>query len=169
MGSLPLDKASVGSAVNDTTRTTGGALGVAILGSLLASQYRGDMDEAVSGLPHGAAESASDTLSGGLAVAHRLGDSGLADAAQTAFVNGMHVAALAAAAVALVGAIIAYAVIPAREREPSLRPRDRGARPRMSETASRPGARRGGRAPRPRTTRSSRRRSSCWSRAATAR
>jgi hypothetical protein len=120
MGSLPLDKASVGSAVNDTTRTTGGALGVAILGSLLASQYRGDMDEAVSGLPHGAAASASDTLSGGLAVAHRMHDSGLADAAQTAFVNGMHVAAVAAAAVALVGAIIAYAVIPARELEPSL-------------------------------------------------
>ena len=117
MGSLPLEKASVGSAVNDTTRTTGGALGVAILGSLLASQYRGDMDEAVSGLPHGAAESASDTLSGGLAVAHRLGDSGLADAAQTAFVNGMHVAALAAAGVALAGAVIAYLVIPARERE----------------------------------------------------
>src|SRR5215212_12089665 len=40
MGALPLEKASVGSAVNDTTRTTGGALGVAILGSLLASQYR---------------------------------------------------------------------------------------------------------------------------------
>ena len=117
MGSLPLEKASVGSAVNDTTRTTGGALGVAILGSLLASQYRGDMDEAVSGLPHGAAESASDTLSGGLAVAHRMGDSGLADAAQTAFVNGMHVAALAAAGVALAGAVIAYLVIPARERE----------------------------------------------------
>ena len=117
MGSLPLEKASVGSAVNDTTRTTGGALGVAILGSLLASQYRGDMDEAVSGMPHGAAESASDTLSGGLAVAHRLGDSSLADAAQTAFVNGMHVAAIAAAGVALAGAVIAYLVIPAREVE----------------------------------------------------
>ena len=76
MGSLPIAKASVGSAVNDTTRTTGGALGVAILGSLLASEYRGDMDEAVSGLPHGAAESAGDTLGGGLAVAQRLGDSG---------------------------------------------------------------------------------------------
>src|SRR3954452_14195405 len=116
MGSLPVEKASVGSAVNDTTRTTGGALGVAILGSLLASQYRGDMDGAVSGLPHGAAESASDTLSGGLAVAHRLGDAGLADAAQTAFVGGMHIAALAAAAVALAGAVVAYVVIPARER-----------------------------------------------------
>ena len=140
MGSLPLDKASVGSAVNDTTRTTGGALGVAILGSLLASQYRGDMDEAVSGLPHGAAESASDTLSGGLAVAHRMGDSGLADAAQTAFVNGMHVAALAAAGVALAGAVIAYLVIPAREREAARHehaPR-RGAGARMSETAESP-------------------------------
>jgi fucose permease len=115
MGSLPLDKASVGSAVNDTTRTTGGALGVAILGSLLASGYRGDMDEAVEGLPHGAAETASDTLSGGLAVAQRMGDSGLADAAQSAFMSGMHIAALAAAAVALTGAVIALLVIPAHE------------------------------------------------------
>ena len=82
MGSLPLEKASVGSAVNDTTRTTGGALGVAILGSLLASQYRGDMDDAVAGLPHARPPTARDSLGGGLAVAHRLGDTGLADAAQ---------------------------------------------------------------------------------------
>ena len=46
MGSLPIEKASVGSAVNDTTRTMGGALGVAVLGSLLSSQYRGDMADA---------------------------------------------------------------------------------------------------------------------------
>ena len=141
MGSLPIEKASVGSAVNDMTRTTGGALGVAILGSLLASQYRGDMDEAVSGLPHGAAESASDTLSGGLAVAHRLGDAGLADAAQTAFVSGMHIAALAAAAVALVGAIVAYVGDPGARGAARVRARGRpcrGARPRMSETAESP-------------------------------
>jgi EmrB/QacA subfamily drug resistance transporter len=118
MGSLPVEKASVGSAVNDTTRTTGGALGVAILGSLLASQYRGDMDAAVAGLPDGAAATAGDTLSGGLSVAHRVGDLGLADAAQHAFVNGMHFAALAAAAVALAGAVVAYLVIPAREQQP---------------------------------------------------
>jgi EmrB/QacA subfamily drug resistance transporter len=118
MGSLPVEKASVGSAVNDTTRTTGGALGVAILGSLLASQYRGDMDAAVAGLPDGAAATASDTLSGGLSVAHRVGDLGLAEAAQHAFVSGMHFAALAAAAVALAGAVVAYLVIPAREQQP---------------------------------------------------
>ena len=44
MGSLPEAKMSVGSAINDTTRVAGGALGVAVLGSLLASGYRGDMD-----------------------------------------------------------------------------------------------------------------------------
>ena len=64
----------------------------------------------------------SDTLSGGLAVAHRLGDGNLADAAQTAFVNGMHGAAIAAAAVALIGAVIAFVVIPAREAQPETEP-----------------------------------------------
>jgi EmrB/QacA subfamily drug resistance transporter len=116
MGALPEDKLSVGSAVNDTTRTTGGALGVAVLGSLLASGYRGDMDAAVSGLPHSVAEAASDNLGGGLAVAQRLHDSGLAETAQSAFMSGMHVAALAAAGVALLGSLVALIVIPGRER-----------------------------------------------------
>ncbi|MGH2969834.1 MAG: MFS transporter, partial [Solirubrobacteraceae bacterium] len=51
MGSLPLEQASVGSAVNDATRITGGALGVAVLGSVLSSGYRGGMEEAVAGMP----------------------------------------------------------------------------------------------------------------------
>ena len=40
MGSLPRSKAGVGSAMNDTTRQMGGALGVAVLGSVLATVYR---------------------------------------------------------------------------------------------------------------------------------
>ena len=51
-------KAGVGSAVNDTTREVGGALGVAILGSLLSSGYRGAMDAATQGLPAPAARRA---------------------------------------------------------------------------------------------------------------
>src|SRR5438105_3049560 len=43
IASLPLNKAGVGSAVNDTTRELGGALGVAVMGSLVASLYRGDL------------------------------------------------------------------------------------------------------------------------------
>ena len=62
MGVLPEAKMSVGSAINDTTRVAGGALGVAVLGSLLASGYRGDMDS-IAGAP----EMARDSLAGALA------------------------------------------------------------------------------------------------------
>ena len=117
MGSLPLAKASVGSAVNDTTRLTGGALGVAVLGSLLSSRYRGDMEGAVSELPHAAGEAAQDSLSAALAIAGRAGSPQLAETAQQAFVSGMHVAALVAAGVALLGAVVAFVVIPAFEPE----------------------------------------------------
>src|SRR5207302_4640559 len=49
--SLPLNKAGVGSAVNDTTRELGGALGVAVVGSILASLYRADVVQRIAGLP----------------------------------------------------------------------------------------------------------------------
>jgi EmrB/QacA subfamily drug resistance transporter len=125
MGSLPLAKASVGSAVNDATRTTGGALGVAVLGSLLSSGYGARMDDAVAGLPDSASATAHDSLAGGLAVAAQVGGPAgdrLAHAAQEAFVSGMHTAALAAAAIALVGAIVAALLLPARAAEPALAP-----------------------------------------------
>jgi EmrB/QacA subfamily drug resistance transporter len=124
MGSLPLAKASVGSAVNDTTRTAGGALGVAVLGSILASGYRGDMESAVAGLPDGPAALAQDSLAGALAVAERMGPAGghLADVARDSFLAGMHGAALIAAAIALTGAILAAVLLPARERRPQLEP-----------------------------------------------
>jgi EmrB/QacA subfamily drug resistance transporter len=123
MGSLPLAKASVGSAVNDATRTTGGALGVAVLGSLLSSGYRADMDAAVSGLPASAADTARDSLGGAIAVAAHGGGSRLVTAAQDAFVSGMHSAVVVAAAIALAGALIALVFLPARAQEPVVEPR----------------------------------------------
>jgi EmrB/QacA subfamily drug resistance transporter len=119
MGSLPEAKMSVGSAINDTTRVAGGALGVAVLGSLLASGYRGSMDSAVSALPLQARELAQDSLAGALAVSERVGDGRLAAAAQDAFVSGMHTAALVAAAVALTGALVAAVFLPSEVREPA--------------------------------------------------
>src|SRR5205823_1334041 len=70
MGSLPKAKAGVGSAVNDTTREVGGALGVAILGSLLAAAYHSSMDAsaAVQSLPAPAAAAAHDSLGGAVQV-----------------------------------------------------------------------------------------------------
>jgi EmrB/QacA subfamily drug resistance transporter len=125
MGSLPLAKASVGSAVNDTTRTTGGALGVAVLGSVLNGQYRGGMDDAVAGLPDRAAGLAHDSLAGALAVAQRVGGAPggrLTSAAQDAFLSGMHAAALVAAGVAFAGALVALAYLPARAAAPAAEP-----------------------------------------------
>ena len=51
MGSLPPEKAGVGSAVNDTTRELGGTLGVAIVGSVFASIYSSKLGDALSGTP----------------------------------------------------------------------------------------------------------------------
>jgi hypothetical protein len=109
MGSLSVDKAGVGSAVNDATRTTGGALGVAVLGSLVSSGYRAGMD--------GATDVARDSLAGALAVAQRMGGpagDGLAGTAQQAFVDGMHTAVLAAAAIAAAGSLFVLLTLPAR-------------------------------------------------------
>jgi DHA2 family multidrug resistance protein-like MFS transporter len=107
---------SVGSAINDTTRIAGGTLGVAVLGSLLASGYRGHMDSAVEGLPAPAGEVAHDSLAGAMAVAERMGDGQLATAAQDAFVSGMHTAAFVAGAIALAGAVVALVFLPSEER-----------------------------------------------------
>jgi len=119
MGSLPVAKASVGSAVNDAARTTGGALGVAIMGSIMASGYRGEMDAI------GAGAAAHESLSGALATATGLGGEAgarLAATAQEAFVSGMHTAVLVGAAIALAGALVALLFLPAREGSPAPMP-----------------------------------------------
>jgi len=115
MGSLPLAKAGVGSAMNDTTRQVGGALGVAVLGSVLASTYTTAMTGAVVGLPAPAAELALDSVGGAARVAAQLGDAGagLLQAAAAAFVDGMGNAVWVAAAVAVIGAVVAMVFLPA--------------------------------------------------------
>ena len=119
MGSLPQAKAGVGSAVNDTTREVGGALGVAILGSLLASTFAAGMGDAAAALPPGASEIARDSLGGALAVAQQLGGGTarmLIESARTAFVDGTSFAMLVGAGFALAGAVVALVFLPARAR-----------------------------------------------------
>jgi DHA2 family multidrug resistance protein-like MFS transporter len=118
MGTLPPERASVGSAMNDTVRQVGGALGVAILGSLLSSHYRGGMDGATEGLPAGTGHAAHDSIAGASAVAERIGGAAgqtLQHAANGSFVDGMHIAMLVAAAVTAAGALLALILLPARE------------------------------------------------------
>ena len=119
MGSLPLAKAGVGSAMNDTTRQVGGALGVAILGSILASTYSSTMDPVVGALPPEAAAAASDSIGGALGVAAAVGEAAapLVEAAKSAFIDGMGLAIWVAAGVALAGAILTWLYLPARPLE----------------------------------------------------
>jgi predicted MFS family arabinose efflux permease len=120
MGSLPKTKAGVGSAVNDTTREVGGALGIAVLGSLLASTFTSGMADAVRGLSATAAEIARDSLGGALGVAQQVGGEagrGLVEAARVAFVDGTAFAMMIGAGFALAGALVALAWLPARARD----------------------------------------------------
>jgi EmrB/QacA subfamily drug resistance transporter len=104
MAAMPLGKAGVGSAVNDTTRELGGALGVAVLGSVLASQYIGGLPD-LSGLGGTAEAIARSSLGGALGVAASLppgaGDA-LAAAARAAYTDAMSVV-FVVAAVAVLG------------------------------------------------------------------
>jgi EmrB/QacA subfamily drug resistance transporter len=120
MGSLPRDQAGVGSAVNDTTREVGGALGVAIIGSMLSSLYSTRVADALpAGAPPAARAAVTDSVGAAVQVADRLGaaGTGLAGAAREAFVFAMSRASLVTAAIALVGAVVAWRFLPARPRE----------------------------------------------------
>jgi EmrB/QacA subfamily drug resistance transporter len=117
MGSLPAAKAGVGSAVNDTVREVGGALGVAVLGSVLASQYTGAVAPTAQALPTEAAHAASDSLGGAVVVAQEIGGptgAAILDAARAAYVDGFGLALTIAAVVAAAGAAVAAIWLPAR-------------------------------------------------------
>jgi hypothetical protein len=115
MSAVPLGKAGVGSAMNDTTRELGGALGVAVLGSLVASIYASDMASTIAALPEQAKQMAETSLSGALHVATQLpGAAGeaLADAAKQAYLSGMHLADAVAGVVAIIAAVIVFKLLP---------------------------------------------------------
>jgi EmrB/QacA subfamily drug resistance transporter len=112
MGSLPKEKAGVGSAVNDTTRQVGGALGVAVLGSLLAAGFRSHL--AVDGLSGSSLSDARASVGGALEVAARTGNDALAEAARAAYVHGMHLSLLVGAVFILGGALLSLLYLPAR-------------------------------------------------------
>jgi EmrB/QacA subfamily drug resistance transporter len=115
MSSVPKEKAGVGSAVNDTTRQVGGALGVAVLGSLLAAGYRSHL--AVDGLTGSALTTARSSVGGALQVAADTGNTALAGAAKAAYVHGMHLSLVLGAAFILGGALLSLLYLPARARQ----------------------------------------------------
>ena len=107
MSAVPEAKAGVGSAMSDVTRQVGGALGVAVIGSIIGSAYSGDM----LGAPAGADES----VGAAHAIAQQVGGEAgqqLADTAGRAFTEALGIGLTAAAAVALAGAVLVLLRLP---------------------------------------------------------
>ncbi|MDT3395886.1 MFS transporter [Streptomyces sp. B1866] len=115
LGATPADQAGAGSAVTDCSVQVGGALGIAVGGSVLATSYRGSLPD-LGPLPPGADGLARDSIGGATAVAGRLGGAGdrLLAAASEAFTEALRAAMLVSAGVALLGLLLAVAILPRR-------------------------------------------------------
>ena len=135
MGSLPLGQAGVGSAMNDTTREIGGALGVAILGSILSSEYGPAIVKALrgGGLPANALAAARSSVGGAIAVGQRLVRQGrvatgkaIIATSNATFIHSMDSALKVGAAVALVGAVVSALWLPNRPPQEPRQPPGQG-------------------------------------------
>lgn len=116
MQALPREKAGSGSAINNTFRQVGGALGIAVLGSLLSTTYRGEIEGHLGAVPAAARDAAGESIEATMAVAGELGPAGgpLVSAANDAFLSAMHVTALGSAGVALIGTVVVALCMPGR-------------------------------------------------------
>ncbi|MCX4598132.1 MFS transporter [Streptomyces sp. NBC_01549] len=114
MSSLPREKAGSGSAINNTFRQVGGAMGVAMLGSLLSTSYRNGINGHLDMLPPSDRPAAGESVQATLAVAEKMGPAGraLVRPANDAFIHAMHIAAIGSAAVALLGAVVVLVFLP---------------------------------------------------------
>jgi len=121
MASVPAAHTGVGSATNGTFLQLGGALGVAVIGSVLNATYQGHVTAALTPLhvPRVIMDTVAGSVGGALAVAAHLGGSvatELADLARSAFIDGMDLGLAVAAVVALLGAVLALVWLPDRDR-----------------------------------------------------
>ena len=124
MGSFPESELGVGGGANDTALELGGSLGIAILGSLLATSYKDKLTDLVGGhLPAAALDIAKDSVGGGIAVAEQVGKNpqGGAQQAQTllgavheSFAHAIAHTSLIGGIIMAVGTLIVFVVLPGR-------------------------------------------------------
>ena len=120
LAEVPPERAGSGSALTMALRQVGGALGVAVLGSVANSGYVARLD--VSGLPPGLAHTAGESVAAGMAVAHQIGSAALAASAGQAYAHATSLVMLTSAGFAVLGALIAATLLPARGSEPTPAP-----------------------------------------------
>jgi len=118
MSSLPREKAGSGSAINNVFRQVGGALGVAVLGSLMSTVYRDAVQNHLGAVPPPARHAAGESIEATLGAAQKLGPrgAGLVRPADDAFIHAMHITAASSAGVALLGALVALVFLPAKAK-----------------------------------------------------
>ena len=124
MGSLPRDKAGVGSAVNDISREVGGTLGVAVVGSVFVSLWTPAIESRftsikglVSALPAGVYDAARESVGAAYAVAGHAPANVqpvIRQAVSDSFMHGFGRATLVAAGMALFGSLVALRFLPNR-------------------------------------------------------
>jgi EmrB/QacA subfamily drug resistance transporter len=125
IGAVPRRHAGVGSATNELVLQTGGALGVAVIGSLFSTRYQGTVTRwlAPRHVPAGVLHTARGSVGGALGASARIGGPLghlIAQAARSAFAIGMQLGLLAGAASAATAAIVALLVLPPRTRADQL-------------------------------------------------
>ncbi|MGW3357265.1 MFS transporter [Streptomyces bungoensis] len=116
MQALPREKAGSASALSNTFRQVGGALGIAVLGSVLSTAYRNGVEGKLGALPPALRDTAGESIEATLGIAQKLGPQGkaLVTPANDAFLHAMHVTALCGTGIALVGAVVVALFLPGR-------------------------------------------------------
>jgi EmrB/QacA subfamily drug resistance transporter len=119
MASVPRNRSGMGSAMNDTTRELGSALGVAVLGAVISAAYENNIRDTAQSFTGPVKDALESSLAVALRVAEQLGPvaGSVADAAKTAFMNGISHAALVAAAIIFTAAVIAFIGLPKEHQE----------------------------------------------------
>ncbi len=108
--SLPVEEQGVASALNDTVREFGGALGIALIGSVLSAGYRSGLGAAPDALPPEAAEAVRSGIGGASVVASNAGAAGeqIMSVARSAFVDGLGQTLWIAAGISVLTAVVAF-------------------------------------------------------------
>jgi hypothetical protein len=117
MATLPRERAGVGSAVNDTVRELGGAMGVAVIGSVAATSYASSLQTELARfpeLPDPVRAVLTDNVGAALGMSQQLGVTGaeITSLARSAFVDSMTGALWVAAGMALWATVVAIVHLP---------------------------------------------------------
>jgi EmrB/QacA subfamily drug resistance transporter len=115
MSAVPSRRAGAGSAMNDATRELGAALGIAVMGSIAATQYTSHLRHVTASLPASTRHAAQTSLADALDAANKLpkgAGHALTVGAQNAFIDGIHLAVVIGALLAALAAVIVVRNLP---------------------------------------------------------